>query len=167
MSGAGIQPAGRSPAGVGTPAQAPFVAGVPLRDPNAQGNGAASLAGRLIDPFTRQYVIDAGGRSLGMSETRQLVQLACQTTRGSSAVKELGNDMFTVDRITDSFAQRVQAVYRNALADLVNRKLIAIVSIDVTANVNGSPTRAFVLLKWRDLTTGSLGQYGVEETLAI
>ena len=102
-----------------------------------------------------------------MSETKQLVQLACQTTRGSSAVKELGNDMFTVDRITDSFAQRVQAVYQNALADLVNRKLIAIVSIDVTANVNGSPTRAFVLLKWRDLTTGSLGQYGIEETLAI
>jgi len=163
MAGAGLQPAGLSPAGVGTPALSAIPGGVPLRD--AVNNG--SLACRFIDPSTKQYAFDANGRSLGMTETRQLVQLAVQTSKGRSAVKELGNEMFTVDKIGDSFVQRVQNVYQNALADLVARRLIAIVSIDVTPNVNGSPTRAFVLLKWQDLTTGSLGQYGVEETLGL
>ena len=164
MSGAGIQPAGLSPAGVGTPGVAAISGGVPLRD---AANGGGSLAGRFIDPFTRQFVFDVNGRTLGMTETRQLVQLAVQTTRGKSAVRSLGNDMFTIDRITDSFVQRVQTVYQNALADLVARKLITIVAIDVTPNVNGSPTRAFVLVKYQDLTVGSLGQYGVEETIPI
>jgi len=152
-----------SPGGVGTPSTAPTTGGIPLRDVVNSG----SLAGRYIDPYLKQYVFDSNGRTVGMTETKQLVQLAVQTSRGRSAVKDLGNEMFTVDRIGDSFVQRVQNVYQNALADLVARRLIAIVSIDVTPNVNGSPTRAFVLLKWQDLTTGSLGQYGVEETLGL
>ena len=163
MAGVGLQPAGLSPGGVGTPSTAQANAGVPLRDAINSG----SLAGRLIDPYTRQYVFDANGRSLGMSETRQLVHLAVTMSRGKSAVKDLGNEMSSIDKITETFVQRVQSVYQNALADLVARRLISIVAIEVTPNVNGSPTRAFVLLKWTDLTTGSLGQFGVEETLAI
>ena len=164
MAGAGLQPAGLSPAGVGTSTPSAPNAGVPLHDPNTLG---VSLSGRYIDPQLRQYVFDANGRTYGMTEARQLVHMAVNTTLGRSATKDLGHEMYKVDRITDSFEQRVQNVYTNALADLVNRKLIAIVSIEVTRNPNSSPSRAFVLLKYQDLTTGSLGQYGVEETLSI
>ena len=149
MSGAGIQPAALSPGGVGTPSLAAYAPGGVQRNVNS----GTSVGARSIDPKLRQYVFDANGRTTGMSSTQQLVQLAVSTTLGSSTVRGLGQSLSKVDRITDNFVRRVSDVYTNALADLVSRKLIAITSIDVQ-QVTGT-SRAFVVVKWTDLSTGS------------
>lgn len=154
MSGVGIQPAGLTPAGVGTPSVGTANMGVVMRSAT---DGTIANA-RNIDPGTRQYVIGTNGRITGMTSTRQLVQLAVSTTLGSSVVKQLGNDLSRVDRITDNFARRVSDVFTIALASLVARKLIAINAIDVQ-QVQGS--RAYALIKWTDLSTG------LEESLPI
>lgn len=148
MAGVGLQPAGLTPAGVGTPALAPFTAGTVQR---SAVNGLSTGA-RSIDPKTKQYVFDANGRVTGMTSTQQLVQLAVSTTLGSSAVRTLGQSLAKIDRITSNFTRRITDVYTLALGDLVARRLIAIKSIDVQ-QVQGS--RAFVLIKWADLSTGS------------
>lgn len=143
-----------TPAGVGTPAVGTANAGSVMRNAN---DGSIANA-RSIDPGTRQYVIDSNGRITGTTSTRQLVQLAVSTTLGSSAVKQLGNDISRIDRITDNFARRVSDVFTKALAPLVTRKLIAINSIDVQ-QVQGS--RAYALIKWTDLSSGA------EESLSL
>jgi hypothetical protein len=148
MSGFGIQPAGLSPAGVGTPATAPANSGFALR--NAFDGSAAGS--RKLDPATNQYAIDSYGRVTGMSSAQQLVQLAIKTDKGSSAVRKLGNELYKIDRITDNFNRRVNDVITNALTDLVNRKLIAITSIEAQ-QVQGS--RAFIIIKWTDLSTNT------------
>lgn len=148
MSGSGIQPAGRSPAGVGTPGTAASNVGVVLRD----GNSGLPQAGRYIDANSRQYVFDASGRTLGTTETRQLVALAVNTNRGSSTLQRLGSELYKVQTITDNFGRRVSDVFTDALADLVSRKLIQVV--DITATQTGG-SRATILIRWIDLTTGT------------
>lgn len=149
MAGAGIQPAGTTPAGTGSLTLAVAPGGSVLRDPNT----SLQQGGRFIDPITRQYTFDSYGRSRGMSEAAQLVFLACTTSKGSAAHVTLGNELFKIDRITDNYAKRVQDIYTAALSDLVARRLISV--IDITVNqVTNSPTRLLVYVRFQDLTTG-------------
>lgn len=145
MSGFGSQPAGSSPYGLGTPATAPSQAGGIFVDP-ATG---LSTGSRLIDPATRDYVYDENGRAVGMSDVQQLVFLAVSTRKGSAAMRELGQELEKIDRITANTARRVDVTMRDAVQHLVSRGLIAVTG--TTVEVVGS-SRIQMSLLWRDLT---------------
>ena len=146
MSGAGSSPAGLGPYGVGSPVAAP----VPGGSVNRIAATARQEGGRYIDPETKDYVFDEYGRTVGYSNARQLVYLRLKTQLGTSVVKTLGNELHKIDRIGAGFAKRVENTIRAAMADLVNAKLIEIVSISAEKI---QPGRSFIRFKWRDLTT--------------
>jgi hypothetical protein len=144
--GAGRSPAGRGAYGLGTPIEAPI--------PGGKANRIAATAlqdgGRYIDPVTKDYVFDEYGRAVGYSSARQLVYLRMKTRLGTSAVKALGNELHTIDRIGASFQKRVDNTIRAALSDIVALGLIEVVSVSAEKI---QPGRSFIRVKWRDLTT--------------
>jgi hypothetical protein len=143
MSGFGLQPAGTSSAGFGSPTRGASEGGVTLRD-TFTGD---SFGGRQINPKTGDYVLDANGRLLGMSNVQQLVQLA---------VMNAGPALQEIDRITDSFAQEAGAILAAAVAPIARQGFIAVVGVqDVRLATRdglrqGQAQFAFL---WRDLTT--------------
>ncbi len=148
MSGFGAAPFGVAPYGVGTPATAPEPGGKIHRD-EATG---AQFGSRKLNKYTKQYEFDDYGRVLGMADVQQMVQIAVSTELGSSAVRNLGHELRTVLDITDNFQRRVQTILESALADLVKRKLVEIITVDVRrVNTSG----LYALLRWRDLTTNN------------
>lgn len=146
MSGFGKQPAGTSPYGLGTPAVAPVPGGVVLRNELT----GRSEGGRYIDPITKDYTFDDHGRLLGMPNVRQMVQLALSTTRGTSAVKDLGNELSKVDRITANVERRVRDICTLATRHLIDARLIEVVSV-TTERAKATALR--IRFKYRDLTT--------------
>jgi hypothetical protein len=144
MSGFGSQPLGSTPYGLGTPASAPIPGGAVLRNPATN----ASTGSRRIDPKTGDYVLDDSGRILGMSDTQQLVFMAVLTVRGSSAMATLGHRLDDIETMGSSFEREVEATYQEALADLVARRLIEIVAIDVRRL---HPGAAYIKVRWRDV----------------
>jgi hypothetical protein len=151
MAGAGVSAAGTSPAGTGTPAAATVRAGAALT-----ASDGSRGTGRKFDPLTRAYVYDANGRAVGESSVAQMVKLAAMTDRGSAAVLELGSTIRSIQDVTQNFVQRVQDALSQALARLIARKLITIKSIDVdpTAGAAFGVTRASIIVRFVDLTTG-------------
>lgn len=147
MSGFGSQPFGSSPYGIGTPATAPEQGGALLRDTvTGQTRGA-----RRIDPLARDYVLDENGRLLGVDNIKQLVQLAISTSRGSAAMRRLGQALREIDRVSPNFQRRVDQALREAVQHLVNDDLIEVVGTEVQILRSGV---AFARLRWRDLETG-------------
>jgi hypothetical protein len=146
MSGFGKQGFGSTPWGVGMPATAPIPGGVLLRNPST----GESMGSRSIDPAKRDYVLDVDGRALGMASTQQLVLMAVSTVKRSSAVASLGAEQ-NQDVITDSFERDAQAMYGDALADLVNRKIIVIIAIEAQLLKAGT---VYVRVRWLDVATG-------------
>jgi hypothetical protein len=132
--------------GFGEPGAADNYGGSVFRD-LATG---ASLTGRYIDPKTRQYVYDQYGRALGQSTVPQLVQLALTTKLGSSTVSTLGQRFGELDVIDESFDGRARAFVDQALADLVSKNLVEVLSVDID-RVAVSGERIHV--RWKDLTT--------------
>lgn len=149
MSGWGSQPFGTSPYGLGTPAVASDLGGSILRD-ETTGEARGS---RKIDPSTGDYVLDDTGRIAGMSDIHQLVILAVSTTKGSAAVRRLGQELKLIDRITPSTPRRIDATLRAAVQHLVNPGLIEVVDTDVSVVRSGV---VLARLHWRDLTTGKV-----------
>lgn len=147
MAGFGSQPFGSSPYGIGTPSTAPAVGGALLRDTFT----GETHGGRYIDPYTKDYVLDENGRTLGMSNTKQLVLLAVSTTKGRSAMRTLGNELLGIDRITSNFLARARNALTFAVQHIVDEGLIEVRG--VTAEVI-RPGVAFATLQWRDLSTG-------------
>lgn len=143
MSGFGSQAGGSTPYGIGTPATAPAPGGAVLHNPAAN----ASTGSRRIDPKTRDYVI-ANGRILGMNDTQQLVLMAVLTVRGSSAMPALGHRLGDIETMGDDFDRAVRAAYEEALADLVARRLIEVVGIEIRRLHPGS---AHIRIRWRDI----------------
>jgi hypothetical protein len=147
MSGFGSQPFGSSPYGIGTPAVAPATGGSILRDEfSGETHGS-----RSIDPYTRDYVLDDNGRILGMSDTKQLVILAVLTDKGSSAMRQLGHELKSIDRITPNFSRRVDNTLRAAVKHITDRRMIEVIGTEVQVL---RPGVAFARLRWRDLVTG-------------
>jgi hypothetical protein len=134
-----------SPAGAGTPALATAQGGKVFLDPATNVQQPA----RQIDYQTGQYVINSQGRAGGMPTTKQLVVLAVKTFRGSSAFTRLGLDTSKIDRFTANFQRQISDAYTLALSDLVNAKLIRIVSI-VAQQIDVN--RGSVTVSWVDLT---------------
>lgn len=152
--GAGNAPAGTAPAGMGTPASGNGTGLVPF----AALQTGAPMGSRLIDQATKRYVIGADGRMRGMNNIAQMVQIAVTTTLNSSSVRGLGIDLSSAQTLDAGTTNAMNAIYRSALADLINRNLIELLSVDVTP----FPTSgAYVLVKWRDLSTG------LEQTLRV
>lgn len=147
MSGFGSQPFGASPYGIGTPATAPAQGGKILRDTS---NGF-STGSRKIDPLTKDYVLDDYGRLVGMGDLHQLVFLAVSTTKGSSAMRSLGQDLRRIERISSNFQRRVDTTLRAALQSLVNARRIEVISTSVEII---RPGVVRTRLRWRDLETG-------------
>lgn len=149
MAGFGLQPAGASPAGLGTPSQAPPRGGVLFRNRSS----GESLHGRFIDPRTRTYVFDSYGRTVGMTAAQQGVLLAVMTDLDSCAVREIGNRLKTIKTFGASFNRELQNVFTNALARLVSNGLVEIVSVEAR---RVGTMGAYVHLRWRDLSTGQI-----------
>jgi hypothetical protein len=142
------------PYGSGTPAVAQDGGGLALKNfTSGEQDGS-----RRIDPLTKDYVLDATtGRIKGMNDTQQLVYMAVATTKGTSAMQSLGQELMLIQRITSNFARRVDSTLRAAVQHIVDRKLIEVVGTQVDVV---RPGVARVLLQWRDLASGN-----EEETL--
>lgn len=146
MSGFGSQPYGGSPYGIGQPSDVNPNGGSVLKN---AFNGVAQ-GSRRIDSRSKDYVLNTYGRIEGMSNVQQLVLLAVATDLGSSSMTDLGQALKRIDRITTNFERTVDSTLRAALAHLTNDNLVEIQSITTTKLGNG---RAFIQLRWRDLTT--------------
>ncbi len=147
MAGAGVQSAGLTYAGWGSPKAAPSWGGVILRDTTT----GLSADARAIDPVAGDFVLDAYGQMVGMRGVRQMVLLAVEQVLGSSAQKEVGRDFTKLDRITNDFEQRVAKSLRQALLRLTSAGLVEIRDIVTTRlPITG---RVTTRLYWRDLTT--------------
>jgi hypothetical protein len=152
MAGYGIQPAGTSPAGLGTPALAAPNAGAALTDPNT----GAQTGGRLIDTRTRDYVADANGRLAGMSNVPQLVYLAIATVKSSSAVRDLGMQP-QGSVVTSNIQAVVLNMLRDAVNDLVSAGLVQVLGLE---QFRVGPDGVLLAgatyghFRYRDLTTG-------------
>lgn len=154
MPGAGLQGGGTTSAGLGTSASATAQGGAFLRDTKT----GISHGARMIDPNTRDYVLDDNGRILGLDYVKHAVQMSIHTDRGSSAVQSMGQRLRTLDRITPNFERRVLAILTEALQPLITLGYIEVLGFDqFTAGsaANGlMPGAVFGRLRWRDLTTG-------------
>lgn len=148
MAGFGRMGFGGSPYGIRQPPDTDPNGGVILRDPATN----QSSGSRKIDPRSRDYVVDAYGRWVGMNNTQQLVLIAASTKYGSSAMRSLGQQLSAIDRITDDFAQRVEVELRRALAHLTGPKIIEIRSVKITRTL--VPGQAYGTLLWKDLQSG-------------
>jgi hypothetical protein len=152
MAGFGVQPAGTSSAGWGTPGLADPPCGDILRDP-ATGERRGS---RRIDPRTRDYAMDACGRILGEREVPHLVRMAVQTLKGSSAMRTLGLSTTGMSRITGDFQRRLLGAVTNAVEHLVTAKLIEVIGVfDYRASAEAGlrEGQVYARFRWRDLTT--------------
>lgn len=141
---------GPAPYGVGTPAVLPTSSGRVL---TVLGTGEQSGA-RLIDPITRDYVIDANGRCVGMDAVQQLVYLAVATSKGTSAMRSLGQELKQIKRITSNFEKRVDETLRAAVQHIVDRGLIEYVGTSVRIVEKPGGKLASIHLRWRDVSTG-------------
>ncbi len=144
--GAGLAPAGTSPAGFGVPETAGAPAINPLPDPKT----GLSLTGRYIDQKTGDYVMLADGRLQGMATVEQLVLLALNSVDFSDLLDKGPNFRAT-------FANRVQ----NALADLITKKWVQIRAITIS---EPNPDAGLAVLDWVDLTTGAPKQTPIGTT---
>jgi hypothetical protein len=128
----------------------------------ATGNGSGTVTfpgrvngapqgSRLIDQQTKQYVIGASGRVLGMGAVPAKVQIAATTALNSSVVQGLGIDFSSASEGTSDVVNQLTAIFQNAFADLVQRKLMKINSVAVQKIGSDG---AFVQVAWTDLTTG-------------
>lgn len=152
--GAGSQGAGSSPAGFGSPAEADVPGGGFLRDVVT----GKPLGARKIDPTTRDYVLDAFGRALGVDYVRHVVQMSVHTERGSSVVQTMGQRLSSIDRITENTEQQILSILTEAVQPLVDQGLIEVVGFvgfvagdDRNGLARGAVYGRFL---WRDLSTG-------------
>lgn len=154
MSGAGTQPAGMSSAGYGEPSTATGISGAFLRDTKT----GKSLGARKIDPLTRDYVLDANGRILGVGYVQHVVQMSLHTEEGSAVVQEMGHRLRTIERITPNVERQILAILTKAVQPLINQGLIEVLGFShfvAGTGVNGLPRgRVHGRFSWRDLTTG-------------
>lgn len=140
--GAGLQPAGASPAGFGAPTQTGLGSNVVLPDTSVGG----SHGSRKIHPVTRDYVMNDAGRIEGMNNVQQLVQLA---------VTNAEPQLMALDRLDGGFEKGILSILSTAVSSLVEQGLIEVVGVKVRMNKEGGlqPGQAVTLFQWRDRTT--------------
>lgn len=142
MRGAGLQPAGTTPAGFGAPTASSSGSNVVLPDSSTP----ASHGSRKIHPVTRDYVMNSDGRLEGMNNVQHLVQLA--VTNAALQLQE-------IDRLDGSFERAINSILSAALAPLAQQGLLEVLGVSVRMNEEGGLKggQAVTTLRWRDLTT--------------
>ena len=151
MSGFGVQPAGTTPAGFGTPDLADVPGGALLRD-TATGK---SLGSRKIDSRSRNYEMDENGRILGETDVRHLVRMAITTVKGSSAVLPFGLDS-SGSRITGDFQRRLLGDITAAVKHLITGGFMEVLGVSqyrAGARDGLREGQVYARFRWRDLTT--------------
>src|SRR5713101_6487420 len=115
FSGAGSSGAGSTFAGFGTPA----AANIPNFNlyKTVLGNNRTC---RLIDPISKDYVLDDFGNFVGQTNAQQLVYLALVTARDSSILSNFGLDIFNVQVIKSDTLQNLRNSVNEALRDLIS-----------------------------------------------
>lgn len=145
--GFGTCPLGTAPFGYGSPATTDVdQAKIFLKADGTQGDAA------LINPRTRDYVLDARGRKVGWSALEQKVYLALVNQLGSAADLLMGIDLPS-GVVTADLAQRNEQAVKAALKSLTDTNQIQIVSVTTTFL---APTATQIETKWRDVTTGAV-----------
>lgn len=149
--GMGFCPLGGSLFGFGSPATAGTSTGYTLeKNPDGFSGDA-----RLIDPYTRDYVVDNNGLLTGQSAVAQQVFLAVMTTLGSSVNPVVGSqfsDVKTFD--ASSFQKQMFSIVQQCLAGLIKQGIISLISVTASQNKNG--VAGNVTINWIDNTTGLL-----------
>jgi hypothetical protein len=147
-TGIGTAPIGLSVSGYGGVDHAPVLLQTILI--NAASGDA--MQARKIDPVTGQYVYNEDDQVEGMSGVQQLVLMRVATLLNSSAVRGLGVGA-PAGVISQSTEMRLADEIRVALRDIVDARLIQVVSISYQKH----PTSSLVYrsLRWRDLTTNN------------
>ena len=150
-SGLGLAPLGTSVLGYGTPATSDSTTRAPYlieKGDTTQTQGDAAL----INPATRDFVVDPlTGQYKGMTGVQQEVYLALITVRGSSADGGMGQTFSTIQTLSPDTETAVKSKVREALARLVGRGAISIVSIAVRVVT----TQLFISVEWLDRTSGA------------
>lgn len=151
--GMGFAPLGFSLFGFGFPAVAGYQTGFTLeKNPDGPSGDA-----RLIDPYTRDYVIDENGLVTGQSSAAQQVFLAITTTLGSSVNANLGSQFNNVKTFNAATYQSQMAkIVQQALSTLIKQGTISLVSVQASLNSNG--VAGNVTINWIDNTTNQLNQ---------
>lgn len=154
MAGAGRQKAGSTPAGIGTSEEATPLGGAFLRDTKT----GASFGVRQVDPEKRDYVMDEHGRTLGMNYVQHVVQMSVHTERGSAAVREMGQRLRTIDRVTPNFETQILAILTEAVQPLIDLGYVEVLGFShfVAGNDRNGLRRGatYGRFRWKDLTTG-------------
>ena len=147
MLGFGSHPAGSVSAGLGSPDTTVAPGGKLFREPTY----GYSTGSRFIDPLTKDYRFDEYGRIVGMDDVKQLVYLAVSTTQGTAAMRDLGQTIRLIQRVTSNIETRVEFTLRNALRRLTDAGLIEVdgVSVQIVR-----PGVVLARLRWRNLLTG-------------
>jgi hypothetical protein len=148
MAGIGLQPAGTSSAGFGSPSRGAEEGGVILRDTLT----GASFGGRKLDPKTRDYELDDNGRLLGMPNVQQMVMLA---------IMGAADELQSIERLNDGFERAAYAILSAACAPIVQQGLIETIGVrGLRMGVRGGlgQGQAMYQFLWRDLTTNTEGQ---------
>lgn len=147
LLGAGISTFGTGVAGIGNPSQATVITRrVYLDKFNNPGNV------KFIDPKTGDYLFNEDGTLQGGDGMEQMVYLALVTVRGSSVVRNLGQNYSELRTIPDNFESLIREEIKIALSDLTENGLIRLDSVDVIRNINNLQ-RLEILIRWTDLTT--------------
>jgi hypothetical protein len=149
MIGAGLAPMGIAPAGMGVPDASPIQN--PMLLPALRTG--LSQSSRFIDPTTKSYAFTVDGRLQGIATVPSLVDLALRTVYASSCQSNLGQTFGKIQDKGAGFSQQVRSAIGAALADLVKRKLVQVLRIDVT-EYPSSPDAGIGTVYWRDMTTG-------------
>ena len=117
---------GSSPLGFGTPATTTtVVAPLLIQADGTQGDCAA------LNTQTGDFILDANGNKVGWSSLNQMVYMALFTTKGSSAVADMGVLWPTGTIRGDLIAKNRQAVAA-ALKPLTDAKLITLLGVQTT-----------------------------------
>jgi len=145
--GAGVQPAGLTGIGLGTPLGLPSPG-------NGFGYVADVVAVRMINPLTKDYVVDyttngAPHYAMTAMEQQVLVRLL-QPVGKLSYATAFGDKTNNLTKQTAT-TQQVIGFVNAALADLIATKQIAVDAVSILAN-GGMLTRE---VRWRDLSITS------------
>lgn len=141
MGGAGLDPAGTSPGGVGVP-----VTNYDLVGPRYTESTIGTVSSASIDPFTKDFKFDANGTEEPMGDTDQRIYLCMRTISGS----RVGFQDFGLTKPLSARADSQNEVYelvRQAMAPVLDDGSAALLS--VSTEVDG--TRLYALVVWKDL----------------
>ena len=152
-TGAGIQPAGTSPAGYGTPTLATVSEGSAMIDEYGHLVGS-----RKIDSVTKQYVFNSDGFIQGENDVRHLVKLCIMTVRGSSVWPGGLRPLSGV--IGQNYKSKIEGALREALYGLTNGPT-PLISVEAVQIDRIKPDVVKINLLYKDLLTNLINSIEV------